>query len=57
MMEQIPQLITEIKRTVCYPADDNNFALRKPLGDVTQEDLNKQWELLNELQSRIEGVK
>ncbi|MFA5803683.1 MAG: hypothetical protein WC879_03475 [Melioribacteraceae bacterium] len=43
------KLITQAKRTLCYSEKDGLY-LRKELKDITQNDLDIQWGILNELQ-------
>ena len=48
-MEKIKELIIQAKKILCYP-EKNGLSLRKELKDITQNDLDIQWGVLNELQ-------
>ena len=46
---QAIELLHKALRSICLPVSPEDFAPRKELKELTQEDLDKQWELLNQL--------
>lgn len=55
MKEEILKLIKEIRRLFCYPGSEDAIVERKLSSDITENDLAKLWELLDELKQKIEA--
>ena len=45
-------LVNQAKLVICYPQKDG-VSLRKRIEDITQDELDAQWNILNELQASV----
>ena len=45
-------MLIQIKRAVCHVAD-GGLRLRKPWAELTQDDLDTQWQAIMELESKL----
>jgi hypothetical protein len=53
-IKRIQELFTRCKRAVCYPGPGDVIVMRKQLEDVTQDDLDAQWEYLLRVENAVE---